>query len=79
MPKHLSVGANVINRTAYFDRSKVARVYYNAVFPKVPFVSLTIDDESSVPVRRLRATKTYVDIKFKNRYTGTVDVQITER
>jgi len=79
MPKHYAVGKNIQHYTAVFKNTKVVRVIFDQPYDKVPNVQLTLLDSGNVPVYRVKAQTDKCLIGFKQKWTGEVDVEVTER
>ena len=79
MQSYLVVGSNCINKTATFVNQKVIVVPFGVTFTKKPQVQLSMNDSSAAPAYKSVTTFTDVTIKTQTNWTGTIDVQITER
>lgn len=77
--KHYAVDKNIQHYTAVFKNTKVVKIPFDMNFPRKPMVSLTMADTGNVPVYRQRTNTNWVKIAFKTKWTGEVDVIVTER
>ena len=79
MPRHYCVGENFISGTAYFNNTKTAKVTFSKSFDKIPFISLTLSDNGSVPLYKQTVTKTSLIIAMNVSWTGYCDWSAMER
>jgi len=79
MPKHYAINANIMSGTVVFNNSKTAVIQYGTTFPKKPIVQLTLDHKSAVPPYKSQVKKNKVTIKFKTKFTGSVEWTAIER
>ena len=77
--KGLCIGRNVISGTASFNNTLVSKVSFGITFPRVPFVTITMNDSGTLPPFRTVATTTSVTIRFASAWTGEVDWEAKER
>jgi len=77
--KYLIVGKTCQNYTVSFNNQKVVTLTYDKPFEKVPQVQLTMADVGLAPPYKTAVSTTQCVIKFQLVWTGTVDVQVTER
>lgn len=79
MPKHLAIGKNVLHGTAHFSNSKTMPVIFPIAFNRPPMVKLTACDSGRMPLYKTSVTKSSFIIKCKQKWTGSVDWEVTER
>ena len=79
MPKHYAYENNILHRRVQFNNTKVVNLSYGKTFDIIPQIQLTMNDSGNVPVYKTNITTSNVKIRFKSKWTGTVDVLIMER
>jgi len=77
--KHYAIDKNVKRYTVYFDNTKTVTLNFDVAFPQPPIVQVTSDDSGNFPIYKQKVTTTSCKLKFKTKWTGTVEVLVMER
>ena len=79
MPKHYALGKNMQHKTVEFKNTKVVKITFDTAFSKKPMIQITPNDSAIIPAYKTQITTTSAKIRFKQKWTGEVDVLILER
>lgn len=73
MPTFLAINENVQYGTAVFNNTQQVTIVFPKPFAMIPSVSITLNDQSGDVPYKLDVTTTQATIRFKRKWTGTID------
>lgn len=77
--KYLVVGENCKTKIAIFNNQKIVVVPFGKTFDKKPSVQITMADAANAPAWKASSSKSKCTVRTQSKWTGEVELQITER